>query len=48
VETSELSAGQDFVLAGWLSYMSKALPKNGSAWTRVQVSNTRLIRVIAS
>lgn len=30
------------MLAGWLSRMSKALPKGGSACARVQVSNTRL------
>ena len=29
-------------MAGWLSYMSKALPKNGGACSRVQDSNTRL------
>jgi hypothetical protein len=29
-------------LAGWLSRMSKALPKGGSACARAQVSNTRL------
>jgi hypothetical protein len=30
------------LLAGWLSRMSKALPKGGSACARVQVTNTRL------
>jgi hypothetical protein len=45
VETPKLSnqVTNRFV-AGWLSRMSKALPKGGSALARAQVSNIRLYR----
>lgn len=44
LETSKLSIGHGIALAGWLSPMSKALPKSGSACARGQVSNTRPVR----